>query len=230
MKKIIIITIAVIMVLTLGFGITSSANTPSAKATAKIGYLNLFSVAASGVDDSDFDITEWDTILTQTIKTGSQKDLFIDVSLQTGMFTSTIVKSKGMTADTSLGFGAIRVMVVIDADEDDEQVVFPGHPIFFDTRIQRLSATLQGEITSVDPITITDPEVIDLFIGTLSAHSFNFVAEDLPAGDHTVTVCARGITYASSMEGSALALAAIGLGSMTVEEVRMIKGEDIYFE
>ena len=74
---------------------------------------------------------------------------------------------------------------------------------------------------------IGDPEVIELFIGTLSAHSFNFIVEDLDPGMHEVKVYVMAISTAISQAGSAEARAMVGLGSMTIEEVRMVKGDDI---
>jgi hypothetical protein len=60
----------------------------------------------------------------------------------------------------------------------------------------------------------------------LSANSFNFIIEDLSSGTHTITVDAACASSAMNQEGCAQSSAIIGLGSMTVEEVRMIKGED----
>jgi hypothetical protein len=132
-----------------------------------------------------------------------------------------------MVRDTSLGAGAILVKVDVDGTN-----TFPGYPIIFDSRIQVLSTVLQGEIglDAEGEIEILDPEEIALFIGTLSAHSFNFIADNLSPGEHVVTVSVKGLTAAGSQQGSAAAIAAVGLGSMTVEEVRMVQGEEIYFD
>jgi hypothetical protein len=200
----------------------------SAKATALIGDLNVLAVAEAEDYDWDIDIdgSLFRPIMTQNIKTANDKDLFIDLSLQTGCYTMTQVKSKNMQKDTSLGMCDILVWVRVDGER-----VYPGGPIIFDSRIQSLSATLQGEISAVDPesgdITIGDPEVIELFIGTLSAHSFNFIVEDLDPGMHEVKVYVMAISTAISQAGSAEARAMVGLGSMTIEEVRMAKGDDI---
>jgi hypothetical protein len=97
MKKIIITAVVTAMVLGLvGTGFAANAGSPSAKATAKIGYLDVFSCSESSTSDHwDFDTSEgWNAVLTQTIKTVNPKDLFIDVSLQTGMYTFNQVKSK----------------------------------------------------------------------------------------------------------------------------------------
>ena len=64
----------------------------------------------------------------------------------------------------------------------------------------------------------------------MSANSFNFIAPDLEAGIHKVEVKATCVSAAWSENGNAGAIAAIGLGSVTIEEVRMIQGEDVLVE
>src|SRR5207244_12666664 len=65
----------------------------SAKVTAKTANLTLLP-KTSGTGD-------WQTLLSNTIKTSNQKDLFINASFEVGLFTQTKVTSKHMTTDTS---------------------------------------------------------------------------------------------------------------------------------
>jgi hypothetical protein len=230
MKKLIAIHIVLIAALLTTLGVTgvfaTENSNASAKATAGFGYLDVRAVAEYPGDGwwDWFDI-DFAPVLTQQIKTANAKDLFIDLALQTGCYTTTEVKSKNMQKDTSLGACQIWVWITVDGLFGER--VYPRWPIVFDSRIQRLSATLQGEITATEPITIGDPEVIELFIGTMSCHSFNFIVEDLDAGMHTIRVYVWATSMALGQEGSAEAVAAVGLGSMTVEEVRMVKDDDI---
>ena len=226
MKKLIPIVMAVALVLALGTGIAVANNDgqghPSAKATAQIAVLNVLSEAQTASDDdpdwdAQLDWTLATNILTQTIKTPNQKDLLIDVSLQSGLYTETNVKSKGGNKDTSAAVAAVLLRV-----EVDDAVAYPGM-IIFNARAQVLSATLQGILA--DGV-VDDYEEIGLIIGTLSVNSFNFIVADLDAGVHTVEVSALLVTFAASQAGSAKAKAVIGLGSVTIEEVRMIQGED----
>ena len=189
----------------------------SAKATAQIAELDVVSASATEGAEVDWDSSGVVEILTQTIKTANDKDLFIDVSLLSGLYTETNVKSKGGNKDTSGAAGAVLVAVFVDGD-----MAFPGYPIVFEGRVQVLTATLGGYF--VDEV--LTPEEIGLIIGTLSANSFNFIVQDLDAGMHEVVVKAACVTGAFSQQGSAAAVAAIGLGSVTIEEVRMVKGED----
>ncbi len=87
-----------------------------------------------------------------------------------------------------------------------------------------------------DECDLTDQE-ISLAISTLSASSFNFIVPDVGPGDHTVKIEARAAVAAfESGDFSdtnvvhvtpATALAILGLGSVTVEEVRMVRGTEV---
>ena len=76
---------------------------PSSKATAKVGDVNILDATSLG----------WTTILSNDIKTANQKDLFIDVSLECGLYTQTEVKSKG-NKDTSTAEAGVMVQVLVD--------------------------------------------------------------------------------------------------------------------
>ena len=210
------------VVLAVGFlGLASSgALAQSAKATAKVGNVNVLNQTTLG----------WTTILANTIKTANQKDLFIDVSLETGLYTQTKVRSNG-NKDTSSAEATIKVQVLVDGVP-----AYPGE-VVFDRRNQTLSATLGGILENCTDsngdgdIDLNDctlaPEEIELILDTMAAHSFNFIMDDLGPGEHAVEVQATISTSGSSGAGSASANATIGNGSVTVEEVRLIKDEDI---
>ena len=231
MKKLISICLTVVLVaMILATGVFAADQNPnaSAKATAKIAYLNVMSVAYT---DELYDVTEvidvdGMEILVQTIKTANKKDLFIDVSLQSAVFTGTTVKSKKMERDTSADAAAVVLRVWIDKGTDVQRLAFPGI-IVYNARLQVLTAVLQGVIPEDWPGgDITIPEEIGLFIGTMSANSFNFIVQDLSPGMHTVSVEAACVSWVMNQQGCAQAVAVIGLGSMTVEEVRMVQGEE----
>ena len=221
MKKLILIALAVVLVVALGAGaVWANSSQPASKATAKVG-----EIAVIEYEDT------WTTILTQDIKAPNGKDLFIDVSLQCGLYTQTDVKSKGGNKDTSSAEGTITVRVLVDGTPAE-----PGE-VVFSRRYQELSATLQGIITSIIPDgsggymideESLEYEEIELILDTMDAHAFNFVAPDLTfSGVHTIEVQAMIETATSKQEGTASATATIGKGSVTIELVRMIKGEDI---
>ncbi len=197
---------------------------PSAKATAKVGDINI-------LDSTELD---WTTILTQDIKTPSGKALFVDVSLEVGLYTQTLVASKNGAKDTSVAEASVQVRVLVDGQE-----ALPGE-VVFGRRSQTLEAQFMGLIGDcltvdadgnviVDETCVT-PETLNLILDTMNANSFNFIMDGLSADVHTVEVQAKIQTDTSSQQGSATALATIGKGSVTVEMVRMIRGEDIELE
>jgi hypothetical protein len=225
MKRPILIGLIVVLVLTLGAGaVWASSSQPASKATAKVGDISVIDSTEMG----------WTTILEQDIKAPNGKDLFIDVSLQCGLYTQTHVKSKGGNKDTSSAEGTITVRVLVDGTPAE-----PGE-VVFSRRYQELSATLQGIITSIIPDGnggyVVDEETleyeeIELILDTMDAHAFNFVAPDLTfSGVHTIVVQAMIETDTDTQQGTASATATIGKGSVTIELVRMIKGEDIELE
>lgn len=218
---------ALMIALALPFAASAQTSQPSAKVTAKTSSINLIPAtkATSG----------WQTVLSNKIKTSSQKDLIIGTSLEVGLYTRTLVRSKLMTTDTSLAKGVVQVRVLVDGKPAE-----PGE-VVFGRRSQQLSATLEGAISGclsivtnpdgtqsivLDPTCVT-PEEIELILDTMDAASFNFVAPDVAVGTHTVSVQARIDTTGSADAGSYEATATVGKGSMTVESVRMIRNEDI---
>ena len=217
--------------LVLGLVVTGHAqNQPSAKVTAKTSSIVLLP-ATTGTGD-------WQTLLSNTIKTANQKDLFIGASFEVGLFTQTQVKSKNMVSDTSIAAAKVQVRVLVDGN-----VVEPG-AVVYGRRSQTLSATLEGAIASclslvtnldgsvsivIDPDCVT-PEVIELILDSSDAATFNFVAVDVTVGVHTVAVQARIDTSGSAQQGSFSATGTVGKGTLTVESVRLIKDPNVVLQ
>jgi hypothetical protein len=108
----------------------------------------------------------------------------------------------------------------------------------------------QGEwvvtgITFSDDNACFDAEYLQLILSTMAAHTFNFIAVDVPTGVHTIEVQVK-LTYdlgdgidiydrpdladdinEMDMYGST---AWIGKGSVLIESVRMIKDEDVILD
>lgn len=175
-------------------------------------------------------------IMETQIHTANKKELLIGVSLETGLYTQTQVKGKNGGSDSSSAATGIEVTVYVDG-----KPVLPG-TVVFNQRHQELNAVLGGVIESCtfntdqnadgvvddsltiiieDDCLVTDEE-IELIQKTMSAHHFNFVAPDLPSGDHVITVEAKISSATSSIAGSANASGLVGKGSLTVEAVRAI--------
>jgi hypothetical protein len=81
-------------------------------------------------------------------------------------------------------------------------------------------------------VTCTDPEELRLILKSLNANSFNFVAKDLAQGEYTLVVEAKtsAVVGDIGIDGSLNKTNAfIGAGSVAIESVRMIKGEQVEF-
>lgn len=175
-------------------------------------------------------------IMDTMIHTANKKELLIGVSLESGLYTQTQVKGKNGSNDNSTANAKVEITVYVDG-----VAVEPGS-VIFNERSQELSAVLGGVIESctfssdangdgiIDDTTtviieedcLVSDEEIELIQSTMSANHFNFVAPNLPPGDHHVTVEARVVTSSTSTEGSASATGLVGKGSLTVETVRAI--------
>lgn len=184
-------------------------------------------VSANALIPATRDSNGWVPILSASLKMPEQKDLFVGVSLETGLMTDTLVRSKGGTSDTSWAEANLQVRVLIDGIAAEPGVVT------FDKRRQTLMATFNGICTDTNGDNIVNfdecqtPEELQLILDTLEAHHFNFAVDDLGSGIHTIVVEARVTTSANWQLGSASATGAVGKGTVTVEEVRLVKGTDI---
>jgi hypothetical protein len=216
--------VALLAIITV-FGVASAQSQPSSKVTARVSTITI-------LEPTEGD-TDWTTILSNNLRTPNQKDLFVDVSLECGLYTDTLVKSAG-SKDTAKAEAGVYVQVLVD-----DIPMYPGEVVFC-RRTQTLTALFGGIMESCTDLngdgTITydectwTPEELELVLDTMNANSFNFVLDDLTAGVHTVAVQARISTVEEAGAGAADAKATIGKGSVTVESVRMIRNEDFVLE
>ncbi len=170
----------------------------------------------------------WTTLMSGTIKMSQQKDLMIGVSLETSLVTDTSVASSNYNKLTSEAEAGIQVRVLVDG-----QPVQPG-AVTFDRRNQKLTAAFDGFSCQIDPVTQAlsgckyQDEYIQLVLDTTAAHAFFFGITDVGVGTHTIEVQASTWAWGSTSAGvAASALATIGYGAFTVEEVRLVKGSDL---
>lgn len=187
---------------------------PSTKATAWFGDIAILNSSELG----------WTSIMTTQIKTSNHKTLFINPSLECGLYTQTTVRSRGGRKDTSTASATIQMQVLVDG-----VLANPGIVVYC-SRTQELSATLGGILqscsdfdgdgtTTAEECEMTDEE-ISLLLNTMEASSFNFGA-DVGTGVHTVEVQAKISTSTTFETGGAEAYATIGKGSVLVTEQRL---------
>ena len=182
----------------------------------------------------------WHNIMSTTIKTSNVADLFVDTSLVTGLYTSTQVKGNGNgSTSTASAMGGVQVRAVMDPQVDSSGNVVGGtyaYPddhgtgVTFDQRIQTLTANLGNIFTDCfanggntgTGCTLTQ-EQITLALDTTSAHSYNFILLNVGTGTHTLLIQAQVNTNATGSNGGlAISNAMFGLGSVTVESVRLV--------
>lgn len=210
-------------ILAAGLFWSGHASAQSAKATVAVGNVNIINGSSAG----------YSTIMSSYIRTSSQKDLIVDVALECGLLTRTKVSSKQGITDTSSASASVQVRVLIDG-----KAAKPGEVIFC-KRTQELSATLGGimdecqdsngdGIISSTECTWTAEE-IELVQDTMNANSFNFILDNLSSGNHRIDIQAKIDSGSSAQLGSADAKASIGKGSVSAEEVRLIRNQIIDF-
>lgn len=225
------ITLLVTLAVLFGFQPVLAESLPGSKSAVAMSAIALVK-STTGTEG-------WTPILRGKLKVAEQKDLAIDVSLECGLYTDTLARSKGGTKDTSAAEAIVKIRVaVFDGANNLVMHAAPGGAkgIVFARRAQELSATFQGLIDgclSVDENGIVvlnqeclKPEEVELVLDTMNANAFNFLAPNLGAGIHTLVVEAKIDTAAGAQGGTASARAAIGRGSMLVEEIRLVKGSE----
>lgn len=195
----------------------------SAKATVQVGNVNILNGSSQS----------FSKIMSTSIRTSNQKDLILDVSLECGLLTRTKVSSKQGISDTSSAMASVKVRVLVDGREAK-----PGAVIFC-KRSQELSATFAGIMQQCsdlngDGVILSsectwDPEELSLALDTMNANSFNFILDNLSSGTHHIEVQAQIDSGTSVQLGEADAKASIGKGSISVEEVRLIRNQIIDF-
>ena len=212
--------------------VSGVASAQSAKSSALLSARTLIpSVSISNSAGKTYD-GPWVEILKTTLRTSQQKDVLVGVSLETGLFTDTLVSSKNGNSDTSKSEASIEVEVLVDG-----KPAAPG-VVIFNKREQRMMAQFGGILRSctdanldgtlnMETECVIDPEQLQLVLNTMSANHFNFSLDDLGTGVHTISVRARIGLKADAQTGSATAAASVGKGSITVEEVRFVKDQDI---
>lgn len=162
-------------------------------------------VAASGLDDVQ--PGQQHPVLQATMRTSNVEDLVFSVSEECDIYTS--VTNAG--SDTTYAFGQVKMHITIDSptnpsagvvlvSPDDATSADPGRVVFCNRAHQATSMFLPNESYST-------------FIQTRDANAFNWVAANVGAGIHTITLWA---TYDESTTMNGVAKAVVGKRSMVV--------------
>jgi len=157
-------------------------------------------------------------LLNAAIKTssGSGVTLVITPSAVTGLYTETKVTNLASSATAEVG---IQVCVQVDKSGAN---VFGGDAngcAMYDQRFQQLSTNLFTQVSTC-ALATTALCNIDLIMSTLSAHSYNFIAQ-VPGGQHTVT--ATWSVVNNNTIGNATIGACLGPGNVTVTQYKVFQ-------
>lgn len=227
----------------------SGESLPSSKAAFAVGQVT--NLSADTHDDTVQPTdTGWVDVMATKIRTANQKDLLFDVAMQCGLVTDSTVRSKNgeLSESTARSNIAVRVKVIDEAGNvtyavpsgslDASGTATDG--VVYCDRIQTLAAKFSGLDCTADAttgaVTCATEEELQLVLRTMDAHSFNFAAIDVASGVQRVVVEAKAASSAvdflngQSVDGLSGAEAFAGVGSLVVEEVRLVKDADTTFD
>ncbi|MDH3903959.1 MAG: hypothetical protein OEU84_07610 [Xanthomonadales bacterium] len=237
--------------ISVGFAISASAGTPSAKFAAVYGDGGPYVVSTAVITDATEDTVDSGSnsgYTFATIKVPQDKELLIGVSAEVGLTTDTSIKGKnGGTAKSIAGAaGFVEVCALHAGTATVAACAAPG-PVTLSSRIQTLSATLGGVIENCEDLNgdgvidvktecaVTDEE-IGLMLDTVASHHFNFVLPNMDQGEYDITayfmttadvavdIDEVSVEEGGTVTGSAYANAFIGKYMVTVQQVRAVKG------
>ncbi len=219
--------------------------TSTAGTTAQLLCHDIWSGSATPVTPDNYA-----TIMSVPIKVSNSQSLFVSPTLVTGLYTQTQVTSKtGGGKSTATAAGGVYLRAVLTSDKAGLNVVQVGDPVgmcsndilgcqgyngkygvVLDSRIQTLSQQLSDCVVNVvvggvsGSGTCSFSSTIDLLLQTTSAHGYNFIFPNVGQGTYYVVIQAGVDANAtvSSVNNLAVGSAAFGLGSVTVESVRLV--------
>jgi hypothetical protein len=187
-------------------------------------------------------------VMSAPMKVSNSQSLFVSPTLVTGLYTQTMVRTKSGSSSTASAMGGVYLRAVLKdpisgnvvkvADpvaicENDIlgcQKVGNDYGVVLDSRIQTLTQALSDCVVNVTVGTVAATgtcsfdSTIDLVLKTTGAHGFNFIFPYVGQGTYNVVIQAAldsGATVVSG-SGTAVGSAAFGLGSVTVESVRLV--------
>ncbi|HEX8985587.1 MAG TPA: hypothetical protein VF767_09155 [Bryobacteraceae bacterium] len=188
------------------------------------------------------------TIMSTPIKISNSQSLFVSPSLVTGLYTNTAVKTHTGSTSTATAEGGVYMRAIL-TDPVTANVIQIGDPVavctndilgcqsvgkdfgvVLDSRVQTLSQTLSACVVDVVvggvPLTGTCSfdSTVQLILKTTSAHTFNFIFPNVGVGVYNVAIQVAVDSNATlnAGNGTAIGAAAFGLGSVTVESVRLV--------
>jgi hypothetical protein len=177
---------------------------------------------------------EWKDLLHTTLTTPQRKNLVMVVALEAGLHTTAPApaRPRGTTGEGSPARGTLELRLLVDGN-----AVAPGPLVLTEsaqdamTRYGDMLSTScsdnDGDGTVVADECIFTGEEQRRLLRALALHAVSFALDDIDTGTHDLRVQARITVTSQGASGSATAGAWVGRGSITVEEVRLVKSFDI---
>jgi hypothetical protein len=158
-------------------------------------------------------------LLNAAIKTssGNGVTLVITPSAVTGLYTETKVTNLTSSATAEVG---IQVCVQVDGKGTGVVGGDANGCAMYDQRFQQLSTNLFTQVNTC-ALATTALCNIDLILSTLSAHSYNFIAQ-VPGGQHIVTAT-WSVVNANTSSTNATIGACLGPGNVTVTQYKVFQ-------
>jgi hypothetical protein len=202
----------------------------SAKHTVRLSELLLLP-AVSTLTTNQTASGEWKDLLHTTLTTPQRKNLVMVVALEAGLHTNVPARARPASGAESSARGTLELRLLVDGKQ-----VAPG-PLVLAENSQEVM-TRFGDLLSSCTDTDSDGTVYAsecIFtleeqrrvLRALDMHALSFALDDIDTGTHDLRVQARITVTSQGASGSASAGAWIGRGSITVEEVRLVKSFDI---
>jgi hypothetical protein len=257
MKKFLIFALTFALTLTIGYGAALAEPAAKATAQlGDLSILEISGSGGTGVmnsDDTGWTRIFTQDIKTPNgkdlfINVSLECGLTTDTTVMSRKLARAVAEAEAVVEVRVLVDG---VPVAVNGNVDENGDPDPDTDITFARRNQKLIAEFAGDFSdcmTVDETgkvivdwTCVDFETLQLILDTMSANSFNFIVPNLSADLHTVAIEAK-LSYKADgnliteeieqeiydmAKGLAAARAYLGNGSVTIETVRMIKGEDL---
>lgn len=185
------------------------------------------------------------TVMSSTIKVSNRQSLFVSPSMVTGLYTQTKVRTSTGSTSTAVAAGGVYMRAIITNQATGAvTVAYPvaacnpailgcqadsagKFGVTLDSRVQTLTQDISNCIVSTGGVvngSCSFDLTTDLILKTTSAHTFNFIFPSVGQGTYTVAIQVAVNSGASvNGSGTAIGAAAYGLGSMTVESVRLVR-------
>ncbi len=149
-----------------------------------------------------------------------------------GVYLRAVLKDPA-TGDVVMVGAPVNLCSTFDTPPLGCQQVGSDYGVILDSRVQTLTQSLSDCVVKVGGVTVPGTtcsfdSTIDLILQTTSAHTFNFVFPNVGVGVYHLSiqaaVDASGTLPFTTTGGSGTAIgaAAFGLGSVTVESVRLV--------